>query len=74
VRDVKVWAHALAPDGGDEALPGTGEVRSGDVVTPYDLGTFGDQVVLPLSGAGFEVQVAFQGPSPSGTVPREDAR
>ena len=59
VRDVKVWTHALAPDGEDRALPATGEIRSGGVVTPYDLETLGRQVVLPLAGAGFEVQIEF---------------
>ena len=70
---MKVWAHALTHDGGDQALAATGELRSGDVVTAYDLGTLGGQVVLSLTGAGFEVQVAFQGPSPSETVPRKGA-
>jgi amino acid permease len=60
VRDVKVWTHALAPDGGDQALPAAGELRSGDVVTAYDLAALGGQVVLPLAGDGFEVRVAFQ--------------
>lgn len=74
VRDVKVWTHALTHDGDDQALAATGELRSGDAVTTYDLGTLGGQVVLSLDGAGFEVQVAFQGPSPSAMVPRKDAR
>ncbi len=63
VRDLKVWTHALAPDGDDQALPATGEIRSGDVVTACDLGGLGGQVVLPLADGGFVVQVAFQGPS-----------
>jgi amino acid permease len=74
VRDVKVWTHALAPDGDDHALPAAGEIRSGDVVTACDLAALGGQVVLPLAGADLVVQVAFQGPSPSGTVPRRDAQ
>jgi hypothetical protein len=74
VRDVKVWTHARTPDGGDQALPATGEIRSSDVVTTCDLGALGGQVVLPLAGAGFEAQVAFQGPSPSGMVPSKDVR
>jgi amino acid permease len=72
-RDVKIWAHALALDGGDQVLPAVAEFRSGNVVTPYDLGALGGQVVLPLAGAPFEVQLAFQGLSLAGTVPREDA-
>ena len=63
VRDVKIWTHALTSDGDDQALPAAGELCSGDVITGYDLGTLGGQVVLPLAGTGFEVQVAFQGPS-----------
>ena len=74
MRDVKIWTHALTPDGDDQALAATGELRSGDIVTQYDLGTLGGQVVLPLAGAGFEVQVAFQGPSSYGTVHGKAAR
>jgi amino acid permease len=59
VRDVKVWTHALAPDGSDQALPAAGEIRSGDVITPCDLGALGGQVVLPLAGNGCEVQITF---------------
>ena len=66
VRDVKIWTHALTRDGDDQALPAAGELSSGDVITGYDLGTLGGQVVLPLAGAGFQVQVAFQGPSKDG--------
>jgi hypothetical protein len=73
-RDVKIWTHALTPDGDDQALAATGELRSGDVVSLYDLGTLGGQVILPLAGAGFDVQIAFQGPSSSGTVAGKDAR
>jgi hypothetical protein len=61
VRDIKVWAHALAPDGSDQALQATGELGSGGVVTRYDLGSLGGQVVLPLAGEGFAVQVALAG-------------
>ena len=63
VRDVKIWTHALTRDGDDQALPTAGELCSGDVITGYNLGAPGGQVVLPLAGIGFEVQVAFQGPS-----------
>lgn len=73
VRDVKVWTHALTPDGEDRVLQATGEIRSGDVVTPYDLGTLGGQVVLPLAGSGFEVQVAFEGSPTKEPVPGQDA-
>jgi hypothetical protein len=74
VRDVKVWTHAIAPDGDDRALPAAGELRNGEVVTAYDLGALGGQVVLPLVADDFEVQVAFPRPSPSGPVPGKDAR
>jgi hypothetical protein len=74
VRDVKVWAHGLAPDGDDRALSAAAEIRSGEVVTACDLGALGGQVVLPLAGAGFEAQITFQEPSPSAIIPRKDAR
>jgi hypothetical protein len=55
-------------------LPAAVEIRSGDVVTAHDLGTLGGQVVHPLAGAGFEVQITFSEPSPSGTVPKVKSR
>jgi amino acid permease len=67
VRDLKVWLHARASDGGDQALPAVAEIRNGEAVTAYEMGSLGGQVVRPLASPGFEVQVAFQGPSPSGT-------
>jgi amino acid permease len=63
VREVKIWAHALTPDGGDQALPATAETRSGNVATAHDLETLGGQVVLPLAADGLEVQIALQAPS-----------
>jgi hypothetical protein len=63
IRDVKVWTHACTPDGGDQGLQAAGELRTGDAVAAFDLGTLDGQVVLPLSDAGFEVQVAFPGPA-----------
>jgi len=63
VRDVKIWTHALTRDGDDQALSAAGELCSGDVITGYDLGALGGQVILPLAGVGFQVQVAFQGSS-----------
>jgi hypothetical protein len=50
-RELKVWAHRIAPDGSSEGLPAILEVRTGNEIKEFDLKLSGGQVVLPL-GAG----------------------
>ena len=48
-RRLKVWAHAISPEGTAEALPVLLTVHDGDWAREVDLRTSGGQVVLPLS-------------------------
>jgi hypothetical protein len=59
VRELKVWAHAVALGGADQALAADAEIRSGDAVTACELGSLGAQAVLPLTAGGWEVNFVF---------------
>lgn len=58
VRELKVWAHALLPDGGSEALPLGLEVRSGGRVHQVDLQRLAGQTLMPVDGAACRVRIA----------------
>lgn len=58
-RELKVWAHAVTPDGASESLPVIAEIRCGDETKRFDLKLSGGQVVVPITGDACRLQIAF---------------
>jgi amino acid permease len=65
VRELKVWAHRLVPEGVSEPLPAQVDVSCGATVQRRDLWRTGGQAVVPLDGAAcpVDVQMTFAPPA-----------
>jgi amino acid permease len=70
VRELKVWAHAISPEGISERLPVLLAVHDGDERRDVDLGRSGGQIVLRLKHEMCRLEFAFAASSPvSSTLP-----
>ena len=58
-RQLKVWAHRIAPDGSSTDLPALLDVGGGPGEGRFDLGRQGGQVVLPLDGAPVHLTISL---------------
>jgi hypothetical protein len=56
-RQLKVWTHRITPTGDSEALPARVEIRCGGESRQFDLRQSTGQVVVPLSGAPYQVNI-----------------
>jgi hypothetical protein len=58
-RELKVWTHRVTPDGISEPLPAVVEIRGEGQMKRFDLKLSGGQVVVPLTGGGCRIEMAF---------------
>jgi len=58
-RELKVWAHAISPDGSSEMLPVCLDVQAGAQAHRIDLRSCGGQAIVPLTGTPGAVQVTL---------------
>jgi hypothetical protein len=59
-RELKVWAHQVTPEGDSESLPALVELRRGDQTKQFDVRLSDGQVVFPLDGDEFQLQIILQ--------------
>jgi AcrR family transcriptional regulator len=60
-RELKVWAHRIAPDGNSEALPGLLTLHSDGLEHQFDLKMSGGQVLVPIAGNACRLSLDFAG-------------
>ena len=65
VRELKVWAHQMVPEGFSDYLPARVDIACGATVQQRDLGRTADHAVVPLDGAACPVQVRITLATPS---------
>ena len=58
-RELKVWAHAITPEGASASLPACLTMYDGEERREVDLGRSGGQVVLRLNHEPCRLEVAF---------------
>lgn len=58
-RELKLWAHALTPEGRPAPLPAQVELDDGAEIRRLDLGRAGGLAVLPIGGAGYRVRITL---------------
>jgi hypothetical protein len=75
-RELKVWAHAITPEGISESLPMLLTVYDGDERREFDLGRSGGQKVLRLAQKSYRLEITFPTPTPASYAlrPQEGAR
>jgi amino acid permease len=61
-RELKVWAHAITPDGISESLPVFLTVYDGDEQQVFDLGRSGGQTLLHLAHEFCRLEISFPVP------------
>ena len=57
--ELKVWAHAISPEGLSQSLPAVVTVRDGDETREVDLGRSDGEVVLPLRNDRVRVELTL---------------
>jgi hypothetical protein len=63
-REVKVWAHAITPEGISESLSVLLTVYDGDERREFDLARSGGQTVLHLAHELCRLEITFPAPAP----------
>jgi hypothetical protein len=58
---LKVWAHAISPEGLSESLPVLATIRDGDGTDELDLGRAGGQVVVPITSDLIRLELSIAG-------------
>ena len=58
-RELKVWAHQAHVTGDSTALPAHVTVGQGEQTAQYDLARSGGQVVTPLKGEPFQIEITL---------------
>lgn len=58
-RELKIWAHRIAPDGNSEALPGLLTLHNDGVERQFDLRLSGGQVLVPIAGGACRLILDF---------------
>jgi hypothetical protein len=58
-RELKVWAHAISPEGLSERLPVRVTLDDGDGVRDLDLDRSGGQIVLPMTPRPVRLEFSF---------------
>src|SRR5262249_52336908 len=61
-RELKVWAHAITPEGISESLPVFLTVYDGDERREFDLGRSGGQTVIHLAHESCRLEMTFPAP------------
>ena len=59
VRELKVWAHRLTPEGNSESLAGVVEVECGGATRRFRLEASGGKVLFPVTGESCRVWIAL---------------
>jgi amino acid transporter len=60
-RELKIWAHRIAPDGNSEALPGLLTLHNDGLEQQFDLRLSGGQVLVPIAGSACQFNLNFAG-------------
>jgi hypothetical protein len=61
-RELKVWAHAITPEGVSESLPVLLTMYDGDERREFDLGRSGGQTVIRLAQESRRLEMTFPAP------------
>jgi hypothetical protein len=61
VRELKVWAHRLTPEGTSEVLPAVLSLENDSGTGQYDLASSGGQVVVAVSGDRQRLVISLDG-------------
>jgi hypothetical protein len=67
VGTLKVWAHRITPGANSEGFEGLLRVRQGHETRHFDLKLSGGQVIVPVAGGDFEVDITFAGTDGAGS-------
>jgi hypothetical protein len=59
VRELKVWAHRVTPDGESNALAARAAVNLGDETKHFDLGLTRGQALISVPNSSFKVDLAL---------------
>jgi amino acid permease len=59
VRELKVWAHRVTPEGSSEGLAGVVEVECGGATRQFPLGPSGGKLLLPVAGESCRVWITL---------------
>ena len=58
---LKVWAHAISPEGLSETLPVLATIRDGDATRELDIGRSGGQMVVPITSDPVRLELSSSG-------------
>ncbi|MFQ5794628.1 MAG: helix-turn-helix domain-containing protein [Candidatus Bipolaricaulia bacterium] len=58
-HELKVWVHAVTPEGESEGLPALLDLHCGNETTRFDLRLSGGQVVLPATNKACQLEITF---------------